>query len=86
MMMDNSSKIMTLKETIEGIRKEITDLEKEISNCNSKAALERKQWRWFLKIMLKKGYYLKRGVIPILEEMIEIGYTPKLQDMPLYLD
>ena len=36
--------------------------------------------------MLKQGYYLKRGVIPILEEMIEVGYKPKIQDMPACLD
>ena len=61
-------------------------VEKDIGVYQAKQWEHKKEWNWFLRKLLKSGYYLRRGVIPILEEMVEVGYTPKMQDMPLCLD
>lgn len=36
--------------------------------------------------MLSEGYYLRKGVIPILQEMVAVSYVPKMSDMPHCLD
>ena len=83
---DNSSKIVALKEAIEELRREVAEIEKEIGELQGKQKEERSQWIWFLRKMLKGGYFLRRGVIPILEEMVDAHYSPKLEDMPDSLD
>lgn len=72
MICDNSSKIIVLKDTIEDLRREVAEIEKNIGDFSRRLARGKKQWAWFLKKMLKSGCYLRRGVIPILEEMVEI--------------
>lgn len=62
------------------------EVEKEISFLNVKDNNAKKEWIWFLRKMLKEGYYLKRGAIPILEEMAAVGFVPKIIDMPPCLD
>ena len=86
MIVDNSSKIVTLKESIEDLRKEVSEVEKSIHNSRKENKKLRHQWVCFLRKMLRENYYLRRGVIPILEEMIEAKYKPRKQDLPQCLD
>jgi hypothetical protein len=85
-MCDNSNKIAALKESIDGIRREVDQLEGASLQLSHEQAQLRAQWAWFLRLFLRLGYYLRRGAIPVLEEMASIGYHPTLADLPGCLD
>lgn len=78
--------MVTLQETIDSLRREIEDTEREISFLSVKESNGEKEWIRFLRKMLREGYYLKQGAIPILAELVAVGYVPKMRDMPRCLD
>jgi hypothetical protein len=85
-MLDNSERLVTLKEQVQEIRTDVTSLELQVGRIRLDAEKLKREWTTFLQHLLRGGYYLKDGMENILREMIEADYVPTADDMPSLLD
>lgn len=57
-----------------------------MSKVTQDAERLKREWINFLKNIMKGGFYLKEGMMLVLKEMIAVGFTPSIEDMPSVLD
>jgi hypothetical protein len=75
-----------LKESIEQMRSEVTILDQQQQKIETELVRIEKEWRCFLINFLREGYYLKEGVVWVLNELALIGYEVKFDDFWTGLD
>lgn len=84
--LDNSERLVTLKEQVQDIRTDVSSLELQVAKIRQDADKLKREWVIFLQRMLRSGHYLKDGMESVMREMIEAEYVPTADDMPSFLD
>lgn len=84
--LDNTERMITLKEQVQDIRSDVSKLELQVGRIRQDAEKLKREWVTFLQHILKGGHYLKDGMEGIMREMIEAEYVPTTDDIPSFLD
>lgn len=63
---DNSERLVALKEHVQLIRSDVLTLELQLAKINADADRLKREWTTFLKHILKGGHYLRDGMESVL--------------------
>ena len=84
--MDNSEKMVSLKEHVQLIRSDVLNFEIQLGKITQDSSKLKLEWVTFLKKMLKGGFYLKDGNSSVFRSMIEADVFLSTDEMPDILD